>query len=347
MRFNGVQVLRGVAALLVLLVHAKWIAKFPAAGAAGDFFKSGAAIGVDLFFVISGFVVAMTSERIASAGAFMANRASRVLPLYLITSIASFALVENLTTNKVINTFALIPLFDRGSYTPPVHWFGWSIGLEMWFYAMLAGVLAVTRKHALWIFCFGVAALVGAGTFYEGDIVALRFMASPLSLEFVMGVVLWLRRADIRLSGSVLMLVAGVWFMWVGVSSRPYLGPPMIPMIDSYEGLMRVITWGLPCMLVVGGVVGLDQAGARWPALLVRFGDISYSFYLMQPFSIALLRRIYFEQWWLGWAALIALNCVVASLSFRYFERPVTAWLRRTRPALARVPSSSARPARP
>ena len=95
------------------------------------------AIGVDLFFVISGFVMALTAARFTGAhgaGTFLALRFVRIAPLYYLACLAMLVLVFNpgaqLGRETLLNSITFIPVFDDGRYSWPVHYLGWTLAFE-------------------------------------------------------------------------------------------------------------------------------------------------------------------------------------------------------------------------
>lgn len=153
--------------------------------------NGGGAMGVDVFFVISGFVVAMSAERPGvTAGRFLLDRATRVLPLYLLASLP-FLAFGVATWREGWNTSAFLPVFDRGSYTDPAHWFGWSIGAELWFHLVFAAAFRwASEAGRIPALTAAAAALVAIGWLCGGDWVLPRFVGTPMMLEFAAGALL-------------------------------------------------------------------------------------------------------------------------------------------------------------
>ncbi|HSY43266.1 MAG TPA: acyltransferase family protein, partial [Candidatus Acidoferrum sp.] len=135
-KLEGLQVLRAIAALSVLGCHLKSSMLVPPANFFGipwDATRLGA-IGVDIFFVISGFVIAMTGAKLGNDWrAFMSLRVARVVPLYF--TLSTYALLEAVISAKVhgpegtaplitwqmiFNTYAFIPVFNGGYWIGPI-----------------------------------------------------------------------------------------------------------------------------------------------------------------------------------------------------------------------------------
>ena len=324
-RFEGIQVLRGGAALLVLLVHAGIVLTFPMDSPYYGFFKEGAAVGVDLFFVISGFVVAMAAQR-SEAKSFLLNRLTRVLPLYVVLSLPLVA-IGPMTAIRWWNTLAFVPAFDVGRYTNPAHQFGWTIGLELWFYVVMAAALLVSGRHILRVFCIAMLVMVFSRVFYTGDWLLPIYLGHPMALEFLAGVWIYSSRRYLRQWIGLPLLLAGCWLGWDQTNDRAFLGAHMVILAHYDAAMMRALAWGIPCALIVAGFVACNGL-VRWPRPLRWFGDISYSFYMVQPFSLLALKGLDFPSWPVAWAVFFAVNLGFATASHRYLEVPLTRWLR-------------------
>jgi len=150
-KMQSIQVLRGVAALLVIWCHLKydlglklWIVYPFLATDIG-------AIGVDIFFVISGYVIAMTAAKCGRDWkGFLANRIARIVPLYFSVSLLCLALDilpggRIASFQQIFNTFGFIPIFDRAHFTSPLCMTGWTISFEMWFYILFASLESPRR----------------------------------------------------------------------------------------------------------------------------------------------------------------------------------------------------------
>ena len=111
--------------------------------------------GVDIFFVISGFVMAMSARRFdGGLGAihFLAQRYNRIAPLFYLFS--ALLLAEMLRSQvpirkcaSVLNTLTFVPWFDGREYHWPIHYLGWTLAFEFVFYGVVA-TLIWTRTRA-------------------------------------------------------------------------------------------------------------------------------------------------------------------------------------------------------
>lgn len=188
----GVQYARAVAALSVLIFHA--------AQRSGLDFAIGAR-GVDLFFVISGFIMWTVSiERETTPSAFMIARVKRIVPLYWIATsflvlgalLGAFpTLRQELSGSHVLQSLLFIPHVSPGSGEIwPVLVPGWTLNLEMFFYGLFAVSLVLTPAVRLAALSILFLALVAAGVVLRPENAIALTYTNPLILEFIAGV--WL-----------------------------------------------------------------------------------------------------------------------------------------------------------
>jgi exopolysaccharide production protein ExoZ len=265
----SIQYLRGFAAVAVVLYHMSERYSGP--------FKIGAA-GVDIFFVISGFIMWVTT-----AGGnwtpqqFMRRRVIRIIPLYwIVTGVTAVAIMlkpqflygHELSTARFIQSLFFVPPTRNGVFFPVVIQ-GWTLVYEMFFYAVFATALIVPQSWRLWV----VGALLSLFALLQPALPEglLGTLADPIILEFVGGMAigrLSMSDSGPSLSVGILLLISGlVLFSTMGNFA------PQLP---------RIARWGVPAVLVVAGSVFAEQAASptRPIYLLKILGDASYSVYL-------------------------------------------------------------------
>lgn len=264
----SIQYLRALAASAVVCFHIS--EQF------GGPFSVGAA-GVDVFFVISGFIMWVTTAgRPADPWRFMRRRITRIVPLYWIVTFLTAAGIlikpqffygHFFSFQNFVGSLFFLPVLQQNALHPIVIQ-GWTLCYEMMFYLVFTLVLFLGERWR-----FGV--LVGA----LAAIVALHFVlraayvhafTDPVVLEFAAGVVvgrLWLQGA--RLSFGAALAMAGLGFLLLAAS----------PLFDT--DMPRALHWGLPATMIVAGAVFAERARPFRPAALPSFlGDASYSIYL-------------------------------------------------------------------
>ena len=172
----SIQVLRAVAALAIVFAHLWPTFVFLGLPTAVANFLLGAA-GVDLFFVISGFIMVYTSKPLFSQpGAplyFFVRRIVRIVPLYWAATTVvlifylktSFDLSErNLTWMNVIASYLFLPLPHLNGQTEPILGVGWTLNYEMFFYVVFAFATLLSQRWAvLAVTAFFIAVLTLPG----------------------------------------------------------------------------------------------------------------------------------------------------------------------------------------
>jgi exopolysaccharide production protein ExoZ len=310
-KLRSIQVLRGAAAFGVVLCHSMhlWI------GAAG----------VDVFFVISGFIMGRLMVGRSSTD-FLRDRFFRIYPIYWIAVlpwIAIAAAAGHLAPARFATSILLWPIIDgfQRSYLVV----GWTLCYEMLFYWALAAAMW-TRRPLLPLTGYGVAFVVAWFTGSE----LFGFIGNPMILEFLAGLVLS-RTAPGRPSSALPCIGLAVLVFVLSPAAWLY-GFPVNA--DGLRALERVAWWGIPSVALVYGALQVEPLAARVQPL-VALGDASYSLYLFH------LPVTMFVQ---GPAA-AALAVAVGLGIHRYVERPLQRLGKRPiraslSPAVAPMPSS-------
>jgi exopolysaccharide production protein ExoZ len=332
---NNVQVLRAVAAFGVVLVHVALFDK-PLLGRALEFGR----YGVDLFFVISGFVMVYTvARRPLGPGQFFLNRLIRIVPLYWALTLAVFTvalvapqLLKATTADPVdlVKSLLFIPYRKSNGLMHPVLFPGWTLNYEMFFYALFALSLFIKRPVISVIAVVGtLAALVVAGVLLKPTSDVARFYTSPLLLEFGYGMIIglifpWLQRQ------RGLAILAGT-MVAVGLGTIA-----LLPLAVEIRNQALVI--GLPATVAVAGALMLEVEGKRVssPTLLL-LGAASYALYLVHPFVVEGVREVADRLGLLGVPFGLVVAVVVGTAGALFagvalhllLERPVDQWLRR------------------
>ena len=197
MKIQSLQVLRGLAAWLVVYHHYMQIFhSFNSTSSIGEFFSSRGGFGVDLFFVLSGFMMYLAASRPSTDGwSFFIKRLFRVFPTYwffTVIIIIAVALIPNAfiynqyTAYTLIQSLLFIPhenVSGLGVY--PVLTVGWTLNYEVLFYSILAVCLAVFKRKGIYICCALI--LLFPVVFYSFDNVTMSVIKSPKMWQFVFG----------------------------------------------------------------------------------------------------------------------------------------------------------------
>lgn len=337
-KLTNIQILRGVAAIWVVLYHALGL---PLPGGVVNqvlaFIAASGYFGVDIFFVLSGFVIYYSVHgKDIGARAFFRRRAERIFPPYFVLTTALFLAILALpnlfhTLNASLDHFLRSVFYlSFTRYDFPVLYIGWTLEYEMLFYALTSamlvfGVVAFERLPVV------ISALVGVGVaiaMLDGAPAPVRFLTNPIILEFafgfVIGAVFLAKKTDRYNIAALVAAICGV--VLVNPTHRALLaGIPSAILLCICLGMSHMVT--------------LPQA-VRSPLSIL--GDASYSIYLIQVFTLpiaqkfsgfmpALLGRNFFILLATGFTILLGW------LFFKCVESPVvTAFKKRRQRGVAR-----------
>ncbi|HEV2365680.1 MAG TPA: acyltransferase [Caulobacteraceae bacterium] len=316
----SVQYLRGAAALLVVFYH---VLQWRSGG-----FEIGRC-GVDIFFVISGFIMwRITSEGDeARPGLFLWRRATRIVPAYWVATLtlAAIALAWPAFLPKVkpqpehmLLSLAFIPHLDPSGLPFPLLAPGWTLSYEAGFYLIFAAALLTPRRLRAGIVIAALGFIVVAGIALNDPVYVLG--ANPLVLEFAFGLLIGVL-AEARLAPGPGLSAA---LFIIGAAALAICG-----LAGWRSEAWRFLVWGVPAAAVVAGAIGLESRhGAPRIGLLLGLGDASYSIYLFHPIAVAAAARAIGE-----WKALFIpaglAAAVLAGLAGRVLiEKPAMRWLR-------------------
>lgn len=346
-QFSGVQILRFAAAMLVVVMHITQAISIHVSGTGPTRYWTDGSAGVDIFFVISGFVMAMStsalpsdaSSRLNAAWVFMQRRLLRIAPLYWFYTLLKVALLLALPTlasrasvepGHLAASLLFIPAISPWGLVLPTLPVGWTLNFEMLFYAVFAAAIALGAPRIR--FCLLVFLLIFTVGRYVPDSVVLGFYAQTIVFEFILGVgiayaFLHFRHAPPGVGLAVIAI--GVMFMFLP---------------DWGHSADRFATWGCGAALIVLGSVWLEPWTLRVPlaSRLSFLGDASYSIYLSHTFvvpaGVLALKKLGVEDT-LTIVLSVSLAVVIAgSISYVWLERPMTAFFKR---AFFRKPSLS------
>jgi peptidoglycan/LPS O-acetylase OafA/YrhL len=326
-----IQCLRGIAALMVVIHHLQ-----NQLGRLGFEPTDWATLpsGVDIFFVISGFIMWVTtaSKPERTAFVFYRDRVTRIAPLYwaitaavvlILLAAPGAAETAILDWPHLVYSVLFIPAVHPVTHAyQPTLIPGWTLNLEMFFYLIFGAAMAAAGtklKLRAWLILFALTAVVvvgqvsqpqGVWAFYLQDIVG----------EFAVGILIGIAYMERRLPRSS-------WF-WMPVAAGFLIlavGGPL------EAGDSRFLRWGIPASLIVFGSVFLPHSG---PPILQRLGDWSYSLYLSHPLTLSASEKLWGKAGGVFPLEIFPVFAVAAAillsgLIHRIAEVPMTRWARR------------------
>jgi len=316
----NLQALRALAALGVVVFH---YGLMPATALP---FRTGAA-GVDLFFVLSGFIIAHSSAR--TTRHFLSHRLIRVIPPYWIaTLLAAAATLEAMSARDVGGWLVQSLFYLPGpGGRPALIFVAWTLVYELAFYliywlALRLGTQAAPPAAGVALIVLASVPLPSAGPW-------------PLLLEFALGIGVYLAAergsATDRLGGRGALALAAAGLGLLFLLPRLTAYDP-----DDYQAIGRVLAWGLPAAAIVLGLVAAERNGLAVRARpVLALGAASYAFYLLHPIAIGQLLRLPALPAPLGWVACLIVAVATAGLAV-LFHRAVEAPLLRSLRALLR-----------
>lgn len=331
-RFEGIEVLRFAAALMVVFTHSFFYTS-ERLGQEKISWSNGAA-GVDIFFIISGFVMVISSQSLTSSKGgwrqFIVKRAVRIVPLYwaattykliIITLLSGVVLHSKLDWWVIIKSYFFIPSQNPDGEITPFLGVGWTLVFEMFFYTVFTFALFL-RKN-IYLFVGLVLLIFTMLSFVRGaDYSPWWFLMDPIILEFYIGMVigyLTLKNRSLPSVPSVIALIGS--FIYLMFSPNIF-------------GLHRVLENGIPATIIVCSVVSLEVHFQRKiPRFLIFLGTASYALYLfhplISPIAPTILKKISIGNFPLSVVLSVSIAIFSAAIVHIWFEKPVTSYLRR------------------
>jgi exopolysaccharide production protein ExoZ len=292
--------------------------------------------GVDVFFVLSGFLMWAITKEGSSPAKFALRRAQRIVPLYWIATLLVFVGVSAGLFGKTVGSveqllksLLFIPYYNQHGDIWPLLVPGWTLNYEMFFYAVFALLLLAPRQSQPIAVTGILAALVLAGLSFEPSGAAARFYTDPIILEFAAGMwlgVLWKANRLPILPGwslAVIVLLSVVIAAWVSKVGAP--------------GDLRPILYGIPATALVAAA--LSYAGRAYRSRPAEFlGDASYSIYLWHTIAISVAVKVGTMlglSAWLLYVLGIVGGILAGMVSYVLIEKPVIAYFERRKERVA------------
>lgn len=298
---KSIQVLRAIAATAVVFAHAKghllgFNEKYGIGDAwlnTVDTFNTGQC-GVDIFFVISGFIMAMvTSEAHQQQGAvktFAGKRLIRIFPPYwfwtfIILSLLLFSpqlfSVRTFEVKEAILSLLLVPYVPSGANTSPVLAVGWTLSYEMYFYALVCIGLLFSRK--VFIVGIGVFFLITTVIFPQNYGPISNLTRNMILWEFYAGVLLF----EFFITGKQLSIPFSIILIFSAIFAFYYFA-------EEGDSPLRFVYWGIPAVALVAAFISLErETGTHFPKTAIMIGDSSYTLYLSHLITLPAIAKVF------------------------------------------------------
>jgi len=349
---NSAQFLRIFAAFAVVLFHGRLLFDNSQRDIA-DYWLRGGYVGVDIFFLISGFVMYLTTTENSRPLSFLLKRLIRIVPMYYLCSFVFFVAGGGAQPmGELITSLLFCP--PAGQHRPPflgyaTLYVGWTLNYEMWFYLVFALSLFCRKNRypALLILLIVPILAVQTATGHYGlnpakaatsPIPYLALISNPLLLEFPAGILLgFIYKTSFQLPAAP---AKGLLSVAIGFFLYRYIGNHF-----HGHGLLRA---GLPAFILFLSLIIYEKSRPiKLPPLLAKLADASYSLYLIHPIlvkQIAPQLKPVMSDMTLFILYLVA-SLFLAFIVHTMIEAPITEKLRRkllrrpaAEPAASRLP---------
>jgi exopolysaccharide production protein ExoZ len=352
-KINSIQVLRGIAALIVTIYHLKDVVKKsdPFAHELDFLFNSGPA-GVALFFVISGFIMVYitrnTPGSVTGVYQFIIKRFIRVWPAYVVITVVYFFLQHRIDPDQAsLKELVLSMFFIPASATePPFYGYatlpvGWSLNYEIYFYLLIAISLCFAKFRWYVFFLLIIVALAVVPSIFGNFTLKpneakdygsayLNMITNPIVWNFVYGVLLGLIYNNQALFRSFSAFFSRKWLVatCIALAAWQYL--------SGFFGGLGPLQWGMGSALLFAAFIFYTGGRSiQFPAWLVRLGDISFSIYLIHlPVLVAVsyfFNRIGYPVYSTGTGMFflsLALTLIFSHISYEFLEIRLSNYLK-------------------
>ena len=322
-QFRSIHYLRGIAAVMVVVFHI--CTTFPSLdpGLKNTVWLQS---GVDIFFIISGFVmVESTKSKRKDSASFLFDRAIRIIPIYWIVTLCYAVFYSQAHVGMILPSLFFIPVHhpETGALISAVIPPGWTLNLEVFFYVVFAVLIKLSYKIKLLGILLIFTGIMAANSISSSK--SFAFYANPIIIEFWLGMLL----ARYYHLGRWWMLPVGVSLLFLSKTTFGISFPMFAP----------------GAFLVVAGTLSIEK-NIRGSSALRLLGDSSYVLYLVHVLMIAVAHAVFgglLQQAPLFFIfATALLSIATALLVNRFIEKPMIKSLKNW--ASARSGDSGQRP---
>jgi peptidoglycan/LPS O-acetylase OafA/YrhL len=328
MKYDSIQLMRGIAALSVVFVHIYMFNN-------GEF-------GVDLFFVISGFIMMYITEK--NAENFLQKRAIRIIPLYWIAILFVSTIIavapnvfrtQEFRLELFIKSLLFIPYYFTGRSGQVSHSLlqvGWTLIYEVFFYLIFFISMKINHKyrHLISTAFLSIFFIIGFTSHSENEFI--RYYCKPILLEFALGMFAFklLNQTNVKSliigKRTTVLLWIFALLILVCLFAEKY--------ISFFYDTDRFISYGLP-VFIFFLIVFTIMKNIKIPRFFVVLGDISYSLYITHLFVVQGFSRLIYniDDFSLIGVVftifiVVPMTIGIAWISWFVFENKFTGWLR-------------------
>jgi exopolysaccharide production protein ExoZ len=262
--------------------------------------------GIDIFFVISGFILSLIVLRERRAPGikptldFMKRRFIRIYPIYWVVALLTLAragLAHHLPGRSYIPAFFLFPslTYPGGRF---IVTFSWTMNFEIFFYFVLGILLLSSVKRAVPLLIVFLTALASLSVIVDIRHPIAILVCNPILLEFVFGAIIalaYVRFGHRRLPGILLTAIGFVTSVVINAWNLPQVATGEQMIMANAGAFARAGSWGICAALIVGGVVFWSPSMKTvFGRVCVLLGNASYSTYLISALGLEYATRLFF-----------------------------------------------------
>jgi exopolysaccharide production protein ExoZ len=350
-KLNSIQFLRAVAVLLVVYEHSMDAQIVYGVSAQQKFYHLNGfgCIGVDLFFVISGFIITYVANKYRGLDDglhFLEKRFWRINPVYYIATMLCLGVIllqlqadhnsfpKNIFSS-LMDTILLIPTNSEIINFSPLLIIGWTLSFEWLFYVIFFFLIASNVKQKTLALSIVFLLLIGTGQLIKPDDLRLQFITNPILLEFLLGVII----CQFYIKGTKVPTWAAATVLIIGLTSYILLIRFGYGNVWYYQftingeaSLNKFLFWGIPSACIMFGCIFIEKNGLFRHLfdnkLSLLLGDASYSIYLIHFTLFSGLHLIYRKAGfflpadYMIWLQMI-FGVGIALLFYKWIEKPL------------------------
>lgn len=312
------------------------------------FLRHWTSIGLDLFFVISGLIMTIVTQSYLKKPSgwfnFFLKRMLRIIPLYWLYSIVvyfeRYFLKHPVEPGEIAKTILFFPIFAAKDAIYPIIGQGWSLTYEMYFYILIVVFLFFKSKNIFRVLLATLLILAIGGYFINPANVSLKFICTPILLEFALGVAVGIGyhyvtayyqklKLNTVKTLSVTATIIGLLLMLASLFyNSEHISNPFYVITDNTIAMSRSLIWGVPCSIFVFGLLFMELSfNLQIPKSLIKIGDASFSGYLVHILVIITVGKLYSKFGFNNGDAFIIIASILSILAslplYQYIEKPL------------------------